>query len=112
MSILFNSAWADTATAAPTGGGSPFPLLVTMGVVFVVMYFMSIRPQQKKQKEMQEMLGTLTKGDEVVFAGGLMGKISRLQDDYVVVEVATGLELKVQKNSIIANLPKGTLKTI
>ncbi len=110
MSFLINNAYADVAGAAPSQAASPWPLLVTMGIVFLVMYVMTIRPQQKRQKQVQEMLEALSKGDEVVFAGGLMGKITRLSEDYVSVEVAAGLELKVQRSSIQAVLPKGTIK--
>ncbi|NNM51653.1 MAG: preprotein translocase subunit YajC [Pseudomonadales bacterium] len=112
MSFLISSAQA--ATDVPTGqaAGTPWPLLVTMAAVFIVMYFMSIRPQQKKQKQVQDMLQSLAKGDEVVFAGGLLGRVTKLSDEFLIIEVATGLELRVQRQSIQATLPKGTLKTV
>ena len=79
-------------------------------IMFVVLYFVMIRPQMKKQKETQAMLSALAKGDEVVTTGGLLGKISKLGDTFVSLEVAAGTELQVQRAAIIQVLPKGTLK--
>ena len=82
------------------------PLLL----MFVVLYFVMIRPQMKRQKEHKAMIEALAKGDEVPTAGGLIGRISRLGDTYVGVELATGVEVQLQRNAIVQVLPKGTVK--
>jgi preprotein translocase subunit YajC len=84
------------------------PLLI----MFVVMYFLMIKPQQKKAKEAQEMMAALAKGDEVVTAGGILGKVNKVNDTYVAVEIAANTEIWVQKHSITTVLPKGTLKSL
>jgi preprotein translocase subunit YajC len=81
-------------------------------LMFVVMYFLMIRPQQKRQKEQRAMMDALAKGDEVVTVGGILGKVSKVNDSYVTVEVAPGTEVTVQKASITTLLPKGTLKSL
>jgi len=78
----------------------------------VVMYFLMIRPQQKRAKEQRAMMDALAKGDEVVTAGGILGKVSKVNDTYVTVEVAANTEIVVQKASITTLLPKGTLKSL
>ncbi len=112
MNLLIGQAQADTVSPAIGGAGAPWPFFVTMVLVFVFMYFISIRPQQKRQKQLRQMLDALAQGDEVVFAGGLMGRVTRLNGDYAVIEVAGGTQLRVQRQSIVATLPKGTLKSI
>jgi preprotein translocase subunit YajC len=84
------------------------PLLI----MFVVMYFLMIRPQQKRQKEMKSMMDALAKGDEVVTAGGILGRVVQVKDAYVTLEVAAGTEMTVQKNAVTTLLPKGTLKSL
>ena len=81
-------------------------------LMFVAMYFLMIRPQQKRAKEQKAMMEALAKGDEVVTAGGVLGKISKIADQYITLEISSGTELVVQKNSITMVLPKGTLKTL
>jgi preprotein translocase subunit YajC len=87
----------------------PIPIFVIM---FVVMYFLMIRPQQKRQKEAKAMMDALAKGDEVVTAGGILGKVIKVADTYVTVEVAAGTEVVVQKSAVTTLLPKGTLKSL
>ena len=87
--------------------GGPLPMLVIM---LVAMYFLIIRPQQKKNKEVRTMLEALAKGDEVVTAGGLLGKVTKLGDSYMSLEVASGVELQVQRSAVVQVLPKGTIK--
>ena len=87
---------------------SMWPLLA----MFVAMYFLMIRPQMKKQKEMRAMIDAIAKGDEVVTAGGIVGKVSKLTDQYITLEVANGTEIIVQKNSVTMPLPKGTMKSL
>eukprot|EP01030_Chromulinospumella_sphaerica_P013469 gene13469-13247_t len=80
--------------------------------MFVAMYFLMIRPQQKRMKEQKAMMDALVKGDEVVTAGGVLGKVVKVTDLYVTLEISSGAELVVQKNSVTMLLPKGTLKTL
>ena len=81
-------------------------------LMFVVMYFLMIRPQQKRAKEQRAMMDALAKGDEVVTAGGILGRVSKVTDAYVTVEMAVGTEVVIQKSSVTMLLPKGTLKSL
>jgi preprotein translocase subunit YajC len=85
---------------------SMLPLLL----MFVVLYFVMIRPQMKKQKEHRAMVDALAKGDEVVTAGGLLGKVSKIGDAYIGVEMAAGVEIQMQRSAVVQVLPKGTIK--
>ncbi|WP_426141169.1 preprotein translocase subunit YajC [Pseudomonas sp. DWP3-1-2] len=111
MSFFISSAFADAAApaAAPMGGGFEWIFLVGFLVIF---YLMIWRPQAKRAKEQKNLLGNLQKGDEVVTSGGIAGKINKVTDDFVVIEVSDTVELKIQKGAIAATLPKGTLKAI
>ena len=84
--------------------------LLPLVVMFVVLYFVMIRPQMKKAKEHKTMVEALAKGDEVVLAGGLLGKITQMGETYLHVEVSKGVEVQFQRSSVIQVLPKGTLK--
>lgn len=86
--------------------GSMLPLIL----MFVVLYFVMIRPQMKRQKEHKAMVDALAKGDEVVIGGGVLGKVAKLGETYLSVEVAAGVELQVQRTSVLQVLPKGTIK--
>ena len=86
--------------------GSMLPLIL----MFVVLYFVMIRPQMKRQKEHKAMVDALAKGDEVVIGGGVLGKVAKLGETYLSVEVAAGVELQVQLTSVLQVLPKGTIK--
>jgi len=86
--------------------GSMLPLVL----MFVVLYFVMIRPQMKRQKEQKAMIDALTKGDEVVIGGGVLGKVAKLGETYLSVEVANGVEIQVQRSSVLQVLPKGTFK--
>ena len=97
------------ASADPTGG---LMQLLPMILMFVVLWFLMIRPQMKKSKEHKALLAALAKGDEVVTQGGILGRIVKVDDSYVTVEIATGTEVVVQKPSIGLVLPKGTLKSL
>ena len=81
-------------------------------VIFIVFYFLLIRPQQKRAKETKTMLSALQKGDEVVTAGGVVGRIAKLTDAYASVEIAPNVEVTIQRNAISLVLPKGTIKTL
>ena len=100
------------AQAAPAAASSENGLLGMLPLVlmFVVLYFVMIRPQMKRQKEHKAMIEAIAKGDEVVTAGGIIGKISKLGDNFVHVEVANGVELQLQRSAITQVLPKGSLK--
>jgi preprotein translocase subunit YajC len=111
--VFISSAFAQTApAAAPEGGGmqSSFMSLLPLVLMFVVLYFVMIRPQMKKQKEHRSMIDALAKGDEVATAGGLMGKVTKLGDTYLGVEVAPGVEVQVQRTAVVQVLPKGSIK--
>ncbi|MFI7865881.1 preprotein translocase subunit YajC [Ectopseudomonas khazarica] len=109
MSFFIPAAYADTAVAAPAGSGFEWVFLIGFLVIF---YLMIWRPQAKRAKEHKNLLGGLQKGDEVVTSGGIAGKVSKVTDDFVVIEVSDTVELKFQKQAIAATLPKGTLKAI
>ncbi len=108
---MISLAHAQTAGAAadPTGG---FMQLLPMILMFVVLWFLMIRPQMKKAKEHKALLAGLAKGDEVVTQGGIVGKVTKVGENYVSVEMAEGTEAVVQKPSIGLVLPKGTLKSL
>ena len=104
--FLISEAYAE---GAPSQAGGGTEMLVMIGVFFAIMYFMIIRPQQKRQKEHKTLMESLSKGDEVVTNGGMMGRIQGVGDEVVRVELAENVVIKVQKNSISSVLPKGTL---
>jgi preprotein translocase subunit YajC len=110
MNFLMSEAWADVpaSAAAPQAGGGMS--LVLMGGMFLLFYFLMIRPQQKRAKEHKAMVSALAKGDEVVITSGVLGRISNLSDNYVTLEISEGVNIKVQRASIQVVLPKGTLK--
>ena len=84
--------------------------MLPLVLMFVVLYFVMIRPQMKRQKESKAMIEALAKGDEVVTAGGVIGKITKLGESFAHIEVANGVELQVQRSSVVQVLPKGTYK--
>ncbi|QLG87410.1 preprotein translocase subunit YajC [Chitinibacter bivalviorum] len=98
------------ASAAP-GAEASFMSFLPMIVIFVIFWFLMIRPQQKKAKEHQAMLGALQKGDEVTTSGGLLGRIAKLNEQYVTLEIAEGVEIVIQRAAIGQRLEKGTLKS-
>jgi len=106
--MLINPAWAQGAPA-PGGGYESIILIVLM---FAVLYFLMIRPQMKRAKEHKTMIEALQKGDEVVAAGGMLGRISKIGDSYVTLEIANNVEVQVQRPAVQLVLPKGTLKNI
>ncbi|MDH5634122.1 MAG: preprotein translocase subunit YajC [Gammaproteobacteria bacterium] len=109
MSFLISDAFAEGAAGAPQG--DPTGSMIFFLVLFAVFYFILIRPQQKRAKEHRALVESLAKGDEVVTNGGMLGKITGLSDNFVSVEVANGVEIKIQRSAIHAVLPKGTIKS-
>jgi preprotein translocase subunit YajC len=110
--MFISSAFAQTAPAAAAGGDMQSTLMsmLPLLLMFAVLYFVMIRPQMKKQKEHRAMIEALAKGDEVVTAGGFLGKVSKLGEAYVGVELATGVEVQMQRSAVVQVLPKGTIK--
>lgn len=105
------SAFAEAAPAgaAPMGATGQ---LIFLGGFLLIFYFLLWRPQSKRQKEHKALLSDLSKGDEVATAGGLVGKVIKVNDDFLVIEVADNVQLSVQKSAVTAALPKGTIKGI
>lgn len=110
MSFLIPDAFAAGTTAAPASSGSGLTSILFLVVFFAIFYFLILRPQQKRQKEQRDMIGSLAKGDEVVTSGGIVGKIVELDDNFLELEIAQGIKVKVQRFAISSCLPKGTLK--
>ena len=108
--MLIPSAFAQAPAGAPPGGDMSF--FIMMILMFGVLYFFMIRPQMKRQKEQKKMIDELQKGDEVVTVGGVVGRITKISDAYLTVEVAQNMELVVQRAAVQLLLPKGTLKSI
>jgi len=104
--MFIENAWAQTSSSQ----GDPFLSFLPLIIIFVVFYFLLIRPQSKKQKEHREMIDTLELGNEVVTAGGLLGKIVEIGDQYLQLEISDGVKVKVQRTTIGALMPKGTIK--
>lgn len=109
MSFFVSSAMAQTG-AAPQG--NPMVTLLMFGGLFVFMYLFIIRPQRKRQKDHTALVSGLAKGDEVITTSGMLGKIVKVDDSYVVLETGNSIELKFQKVAVHAVLPKGTIKSI
>lgn len=109
MSFLISDAHAQAAGGAAGGAGGLSQILVLV-VFVVVFYFLLIRPQQKRAKEHQAMLSKLAAGDEVVSAGGILGRVIDIGDSFVTIEIADGVRIKVQKGQITSLVPKGTYK--
>lgn len=107
MNLLFPTAYAQEA-----GGQSITSNLVLFGGMFLLMYLIIFRPQSKRAKAQKELESSIAKGDEVMTAGGMLGKVTKVNDDYVAILVADKVELKMQKSSIVAALPKGTIAQI
>ncbi|HZE90947.1 MAG TPA: preprotein translocase subunit YajC [Rhizobacter sp.] len=110
--MFISEAFAQAAPAA-TGAESLFSSLTGMlpiGLMFVVLYFVMIRPQMKRQKEHKAMIEAIAKGDEVVIGGGLVGKVSKMGESFLYVEISNGVEVQVQRSAVVQVLPKGTFK--
>ena len=110
--MFISSAFAQTAPAAAAGGDMQSSLMSMLPLVlmFVVLYFVMIRPQMKKQKEAKAMIDALAKGDEVVTVGGMLGRVTKINDNSLSLEVANGVEVQIQRNAVVQVLPKGSIK--
>ena len=107
MNLFISDAWAQGAQ----GGGGSLLSLLPLVLIFVLFYFLLIRPQQKRQKQHKEMIGSLKKGDEVVTNGGTLGKVTDLNDNFITLEVANNVNVKVQRGAVSQMMPKGTVKS-
>jgi preprotein translocase subunit YajC len=107
--VFISPAYAQATGSMP--GGELMTFLPMIGI-FVVFYFLLIRPQQKRAKEAKMMLEALQKGDEVITAGGIVGKISKLAEQYATIEIAPNTEITVQRAAVSQLLPKGTIKAL
>ncbi len=116
MESIFNfflsTAYADAGAAPANPQGGMLSLIVMFGVFFIFVYFTVWRPQAKRAREQQQLLNSLTKGDEVITSGGILGQINKITDQYVVLSLSGQQELILQKSAIVSVLPKGTLKTL
>jgi len=113
--VFISEAFAQAAPAATGATDGPFGLgglggMLPLVLMFVVLYFIMIRPQMKRQKEHKAMVDALAKGDEVVTSGGVLGKVSKIGDTFVGLEVANGVEIQIQRSAVVQVMPKGTVK--
>ncbi len=109
MSLFETTAYAAGAGASPDAG---FVNILFLGGFVLIFYFLLWRPQSKRRKEHKELMVGLSKGDEVVTAGGIVGQIKKVEDDFLKIQVAPNMDLRVQKSAVSATLPKGTLKSL
>lgn len=107
MNLIFPTAYAQEA-----GQASMTYNIILFGGMIVLFYLILWRPQSKRAKEHRELTTSISKGDEIMTSGGLLGKVTKVNDDYLAIEVADNVELKIQKSSVAAALPKGTIKQI
>ena len=111
--MFISSAFAQTAPAAAAGGSDIMCSLTGMlplVLMFVVLYFVMIRPQMKRQKEHRAMIDAIAKGDEVATSGGIVGKVSRMSEGFLHLEIANGVEVQLQRSAVVQVLPKGSVK--
>ena len=108
LDILISPAWAQQGGEGP----SMLPMIFTMVLIFAVMYFMVIRPQSKRTKAHRALVAALAEGDEVLASGGIVGRITSVAEQFVTLEVARDVQVKVQRQSVSTVLPKGTIKGI
>jgi preprotein translocase subunit YajC len=104
--VFINEAWAQAAVP----GGADLMSMLPIILMFIVLYFVMIRPQMKRAKEHKAMVEALQKGDEVIAAGGVLGKVTKVADNYVTIEISNNVEIRVQRPAVQLVLPKGTIK--
>ncbi|MDB5801415.1 MAG: yajC [Rhodocyclales bacterium] len=105
--MFINEAWAQTAVP----GGADIMSMLPIILMFIVLYFVMIRPQMKRAKEHKAMVEAIQKGDEVIAAGGVLGRVTKVADNYVTLEIAANVEIRVQRPAVQLVLPKGTIKS-
>jgi preprotein translocase subunit YajC len=113
LNFFINNAYAEAAAPAaaqPDAAGAGFQMVLLIGM-FVVFWFLLIRPQQKRAKEHKNMVEALSKGDEIVTNGGILGKITEMDDNFIELEIATNINIKLQRNSVATLVPKGTYQS-
>jgi len=110
--VLISNAWAQAAPAAAGDPTSGLMGMLPIILMFVVLWFLMIRPQMKRSKEHKAMVEAMQKGDEVLTNGGIAGRITKVGETYIAVEIAENVEISLQKAAVTAILPKGTLKTL
>lgn len=108
MDFLISNAWAQGGAAATTEGS--LLSLVPLVLIFVIFYFLLMRPQIKRAKEHKKMIEAVAKHDEIVTSGGLLGRVTKVDDNFLTLEIAQGVRIKLQKTSVASLLPKGTFK--
>lgn len=109
MSFFISDAIADAGAAATQQADPLASLILPIGLV-VLFYFFLIRPQSKRQKEHRKMINDLQKGEEVITSGGILGKVTSINDDFITLEIAKDTSLKIQKSAVQSIMPKGTIK--
>jgi preprotein translocase subunit YajC len=112
MSFLISDALAEAPVAGAAGQSDPIMSFLPLVIIFVIFYFLLIRPQSKRAKEQKAMVAALAKGDEVVTNGGILGLITAVDDNFVTLEVSEGVEINLQRSAIGSLMPKGTLKSL
>jgi preprotein translocase subunit YajC len=110
VSFLISDAIAEGGQAAE--GGDPLQLIIMIGIFFAIMYFMIIRPQSKKAKEHQALLDDLRKGDEIATASGILGKVQKIDDNFIQLKISADTVITIQRHAIGAVMPKGTVKNL
>lgn len=109
LEYFINNAWALDGSSTPGGSASG---LFMFAILFLVFYFFLIRPQMKQDKEHKKLVAELSKGDEIVTSGGLLGRISQVGENFIVLDIAKDLQVKVRKQSVTSVMPKGTMKSL
>ncbi len=109
MSFFISDAMADAGAAAAQSADPLASLILPIGLV-VLFYFFLIRPQSKRQKEHKKMVSELQKGEEILTSGGILGKVTNINDDFITLEIAKDVSLKIQKSAVQTIMPKGTIK--
>ncbi len=111
MNFFIAEAWAQNGTPPGAPGGFWFPVLV-FSTVFLVYYLLVLRPRLKRHKERMIMLASVAKGDEIITNGGLLGQVNQVGDNFILLELAEGMEIKVEKSAVSRVVPKGTIKSL
>lgn len=112
LNFFVPAAYADTAAAAQQNAQGSFSFMIMFAIFFIFLYFTVLRPQNKRAKEQQNLIHSLSKGDEVVTVSGMLGRIIKLTDQYMVLSIASNVEVVMQKSAVTTVLPKGTIKTL